>query len=1102
MSESLGFEGILGQAMEKEKEYDWLAAAESYEKALGLVPEQDSSRIGEIYERLGYAFFRAAMQAENVDEFRERMRQAVANYEKAKQLYGIVGEQGKKPRMIRCDAMIAYLGYWLASEAPEKKRLLDECWQLTKEALKAFEEAGDNLEYGKTYNQLSISALFGIAFEWDSPASEKTTREAVEHGEKAIRLLSTFGDSFALARAYVKTASHLEVLGFSFLESDEKKRCFKKAASYWSKALEPSEETALIELLSAQGFASINWGEGTDKALTDFEKALEYALKTKDKFVVGTALDCLAYHTHWRAIATEDPSEREELFRKALQHAEDAKHHYSLVSFIGPARGVLWVEAPYADYYFSLMRFVETDLTKRRELLEKASEAAPDMLERARNSGYPDAIANADHVFGLILYFLAMLETNPEEKKTLLEKALGYRIEARQLTDRSAPCAYWDRGIQQSTLARIKFELSDFAKDSETKKNMLQEAIMNMETAGKLCIKGIASYEGEAAIALFAILGRGYYDFGNYLNRLYEFSNDKGDLRKAVKAFEDAAEYFQKLGLTSRVAECYWKTAQAYDRLGEYLRAAENFDRASNNYMSASENIHQLKTFYRDHALYMQTWSEIEKARHHHARQEYDSAKEHFEKAANLHKSLKQWSYLAPNYFAWAQVENAEDLSRKEQCEEAIQAFKQAAQLFNETKKFIEAELSKIEDVDERLMVMSLIKASELRQEYCMARIALEEAKILDKKGDHYSSSQKYDSAAQTFEKIAQKLESEQDRKEFNLIICLCRAWQKMMMAEAKASSTLYGEAAELFKQAKEYTFDQPTSLLALANSGFCNALEAGTEFETTRDMTAYSTARKHMEAAANYYLKAGFKNASEYARATELLFDAYMHMDNAKKESDPEKKARFYIMTEKVLQASAGSFMKAEHPEKREQVLTLLEKVKEERELALSLSEVLHAPAIVSTTTAFSTPTPTHENAVGLERFEHADIQANVITRRKELTVGENLDLEIELVNAGKGSALLIKVTEVIPKGFDLTQKPENYRVEDSYLNMKGKRLDPLKTEEVRLVLKPKVQGVFPLKPKILYLDENGKYKSHEPEPINITVKELGIKGWLKGEK
>jgi hypothetical protein len=43
---------------------------------------------------------------------------------------------------------------------------------------------------------------------------------------------------------------------------------------------------------------------------------------------------------------------------------------------------------------------------------------------------------------------------------------------------------------------------------------------------------------------------------------------------------------------------------------------------------------------------------------------------------------------------------------------------------------------------------------------------------------------------------------------------------------------------------------------------------------------------------------------------------------------------------------------------------------------------------------------------------------------------------------------------------------------------------------------------GTFSLKPTVLYLDETGKYKSHEPEPVIITVKELGIKGWLKGER
>jgi hypothetical protein len=323
-----------------------------------------------------------------------------------------------------------------------------------------------------------------------------------------------------------------------------------------------------------------------------------------------------------------------------------------------------------------------------------------------------------------------------------------------------------------------------------------------------------------------------------------------------------------------------------------------------------------------------------------------------------------------------------------------------------------------------------------------------------------------------------------------------------MTLAEARSSPALYSEASQIFEQAEGLSPNEKTKMLILGHSRFCKALEAGTRFADTRDPTLHQVTEQHLESASNYYVKAGFQNASEYSKAMEYLFDAYLYMDDAKREKDPEKKARFYTMVEKILQTSAGAFMKAEHPEKREQMLRLLDKAREEKELALSLSEVLHAPSIVSTTTAFTALTPNQESAVGLERFQTADVQANLIIRQKELKVGEPLSLKIELVNAGKGPALLIKVNEVVPEGFELDEKPETYRVEDSYIDMKGKRLGPLKTEELRLILKPKVQGTFALKPTILYLDENGKYKSHELETVTIIVKELGIKGWIKGER
>ena len=66
-------EEILHQAERLEMDYNWLRAAELYGEALKLLSANDFSRMGQIYERLGTAFYRAAMQAERQEEFRQRL---------------------------------------------------------------------------------------------------------------------------------------------------------------------------------------------------------------------------------------------------------------------------------------------------------------------------------------------------------------------------------------------------------------------------------------------------------------------------------------------------------------------------------------------------------------------------------------------------------------------------------------------------------------------------------------------------------------------------------------------------------------------------------------------------------------------------------------------------------------------------------------------------------------------------------------------------------------------------------------------------------------------------------------------------------------------
>jgi hypothetical protein len=202
-----------------------------------------------------------------------------------------------------------------------------------------------------------------------------------------------------------------------------------------------------------------------------------------------------------------------------------------------------------------------------------------------------------------------------------------------------------------------------------------------------------------------------------------------------------------------------------------------------------------------------------------------------------------------------------------------------------------------------------------------------------------------------------------------------------------------------------------------------------------------------------------------------------------------------------KFLFEYARMYMERDQRGDREKALNLLNQAleifqklgaKKDIEKTKKLLDVLHP-----------VPTQVGGETVSPESIESTDMRSSIIVTPKELKIGENVELEIELTNTNKtGAILLTRIAGIIPEGFTAAKKPELYRLEDTGVNMKEKRIDPLKTEEVRLTLTPEIRGTFQIKPKIIYTDENGKEKTHMPKPINITVKELGIKGWLKGEK
>jgi len=1097
MSDTHSVEAILSQAVKRERDYDWSGAVELCVTALSMVPEQGVLKAAEIHERISYGLFRAAAQADSVEEFKKRMRMSVESYEKAAGLF----EKVKPARGLYCRAMARYSDSWFVEDPSRKKELLDDCWRLIEEALEGFDAVEDQFGYGNALHWLQLCLLDRYALAADWHETRRIVEEALEYAPKAVKRFSQPELKNELAWTYTM-ASYLVLNAVDAgLFEKEKEKIISMISNYLEKALELSMR---IEDVYLQVF--LHFALGWNVAMTEgdwqlvwkhAEKGLEQAEKSKDHFLIGRA--CLGLHWTAETIADmeEDPDKQKERRKMSIQLAEESIRHGLLVCRYYD------VSSAYASYLvdsYTKSAEAETNLQGKATLLKRAVEVGRKGSEYAQASGSQDAMHSIFHALSKAVFFLSELETDVNDRKNLLEEALELREKTIQISDQVSPPYAWNRGVFQNYLALIKADLARLEKNDEEKKRLLEEAVSSMEKCLKICTKSVS--KGIAPAYQGPHLGW-YHDwFGEILDQLYSITNDEKVANRAIEVYQAAAQFYQKVGMPSREAEAHWKAARLYNRCGEYDKAADNFEQASKNYQLVAEKIPQFECFYEDHKSYMQAWSDFEKAKLAHQKEQYEQSKTHYENAANLLKSTKRWRYLAPNFTAWAAFEQAEDLSKREKSEEAKQAFQLAAQQFSQAKSSLDEEAKRIESSDEKANALALGEASEHREEYCLAKAELEEATIHDKKGDHGASAKKYGSVAGRFEKIAKKLEDESERNELLFQANLCRALEKMELAQEKAEPDLYAEASELFTKTQKITTKKKNALLALGNACFCKALESGTKFKVTSKADLYTTAKEYMEMAAHHYTEAGFETASRWTKATQRLFDAYVYMRNAESEIDPEKKVKHYQLAEKHLDLAARLYETAGYLTKRDEILRHLERLKEEKELLITPTEILKAPTIVSATPTISAPIPTREEAVGLEGFEHANIQANLFIRLKEFKVGEDINLEIELVNAGKAPALLIKTEQLIPEGFEIKEKPEIYRVEDSYLNMKGKRLDPLKTEEIKLVLKALTKGTFTLKPRVLYLDETGKCRSHEPEPATIKVKELGISGWIKGER
>lgn len=1067
-----------------EREFLWLRAAGEYEKLLLASTVRDRQIRGEVLERIGYAYFRAAMQSDNKAEFRDRLHQSSICYKKAVDFYHGFKRKGE-PFLFRCKAMEAYLGYWLADSSSMKRRWLDKAWRMVRVALLGFKKTGNGLEFATTYDRLSVTVAISFNLDWDFQVRRQKLLEAIAYGRLATTMMSREKDKGLLARMYAQTALFIDASGDEIYTPEEFEPHHREALEYWKSAKEFDENIALETARPPPGFYRIlDYSESARV----WEAALAIAKRRRDNFAIGWSFDALSNVMFWKAQGAEDSRLRIRLATKALGLAEAAAEKFAVIGFTSTNFGVLWASSPYAEHFLQLSWF-EADPERIRNLVRKSLSEVPDLLRLCRLSMYPMAVQYGHHLASKIKSSVALGESNRRKKRRLIQEALRDRVRSGQVVHAVRPKSYWDQAVNLRSTADMRADLASLEPDAKARA-LLREAVKEEERGLRLRVKYVESVAKGDGHPLLGTVSMTYAEYGELLTRLYKLDRNSDYLRDAAKAYGEAIRWCKRLTRVSPLAEYYWRAALTYDGLQAYSGASDNFRLAAEAYETTSVKVPELSWFYLEYANYLKAWSMIEQARSYHRQLEYDKAGELYGRCANLHGLTKRWCFLSPYYFSLAKMEFAEHSSKMGQSSRAVLEFEEATRLFKESAASFRDQLASLEQPDQRAKIgtpderaMLEALADPLKGEYCNARMLIEEARVAESQGDQNTSSEKFRVAAEKLEDLANASRSETERKELLFIASLSKAWGLMAEARITGAGNTLQTACNVFTRLQKMGPDENARTLAAGHAHFCKAVDASNLFANSFELNHYNAAAKHFTIATNHFIASGFAISSEQARACKLLLDAHAQIAFADRDQNPDERSAHYNQARTLLHEVADAFEKAQQSSKREEVLGLLRKVEDEWTLSSRLAEISR---VADTSVNAILPTSSHsgEKPLGLARFDRADVEVKLTMIPERSHPSGDLELEIEIANIGSQAVRLDRMEGLTPDGVSLVLAPEASKLVNGALVLKDSRLDPSKLERFRIVLRPNDQATVLVEPRIIFFDEKGRSLEHELSP------------------
>jgi len=1080
---SAGANSLLAEASRLEKQYEWEEAAGVYERILQAMPADDTERPA-VSLRLAICHESAASQTGDASTFRGKMEEAIAVYQEMERTAGRDSLWAH-----RAAAGRLRLEGTLTEDAEARRSLFDKAIDLQRSVIMELERRGPSPAWLEAGN-------FSLLLLYERFLLDQQLIEVLKEGLALAEKLKSHArnadiDARALAhvlRAYL--AWHAKDHFEDWHRDPSRFDCVLQEALALEHEIRDGRILAAL-LEGALYVKSID--KGLEVTFEDVDKLTAAASATRDREFIGRALSLALYFARWRLVGERDQEQAEKKFQEAvtlfkateenLAHLRDAASQYALGTAYGDLVQSYYVYAEFA-----------TDVGERKQLIEKAVTSFRKGLPIARLTG-GIALGYLEYAGAEALRQLARLEDDERRKLEILAEAVVVAEECNVVEERVSPLFTWNTGVGYMGEGSLRYDLAQFTHQPVKRRELLEAAVSRFQVG----FKKIRSYTSPLSPGQVLRLGDFYLRFVRALDGLFEETGGPNLLSEQLQATDLAAEAYSSVQRPARVAEAIWHRARVHSRKGEHKDAAQDYARAAEHFREAAAVIPSLGDLYQDLEKYLQGWGQIEEARAAHADALYREASGIYRQASSTLEDARRWSPLSEHYVACALLEGAEALSHEESPELASQAFIEAAEGFATSRQaIIEWRPFGMEEEREKDR-WSIVTAA--RERYCRARAGLEEAKLLDRMGKRGLSARGFAASAAILESLAEEEESAEGKQEMRMLALVGQAWGLMKEGEVGSKAEKYEEAARIFEQVAGSAANERLAATCRGSAAFCRALESGTRLRLSWDPGLYRETKDYLEMAADHYTEAGMERAANWTRATEYMFDGLAYFAQAEGTLQAQEKGSLYALTERSFEAAAQLYGEAGYIGKQEEASRHLGHAREKRRVFTSPAEALDAAVVLQVAQGQVAPSLTRDQSLGIEQFEASNVQAKLVVDRSEVAIGETSQLRVELVNAGRASAVLVKVSELTPSKFGMELIGEKYRVEDGAISLKGLRLNPFDTAEIGVQLKTNRSGEFVIQPRIHYLDDQGRYQQHQPQPVIIIVQDLGGEARARAE-